>query len=96
MQNCEKILCYTLNMSEHQPDWINWARTLQQWGINQGVASFLEEAGTLNVLLAQLLYISQPLLIGAVPPDSLNVLAQVLENPKDRQGFVAMLREGQG
>ena len=81
-------------MSENQPIWINWARTLQHWGINKGVASLLEAAGSLSVLLAQLLYLSQPLLSGAVSPRSLDAFARVLENPVDRQEFVAVLREG--
>lgn len=80
-------------MSEYQPIWIRWARTLQQWGINQGVASLLEGAGSLSVLLAQVLYLSQPLLVGAVAPGSMNAITQVLENPLDRQEFISILRE---
>lgn len=80
-------------MSETQPIWFRWARTLQQWGINRGVASLLEEAGSLNILLAQLLYLSQPLLIGAVAPNSILALAQALENPADRRKFISVLRE---
>jgi hypothetical protein len=87
-------LCYTLNMSENRPIWINWARTLQNWGINKGVASLLESAGSFGVLVAQLLYIGQPLLSGALPPRSLTIFASVLENPADRQEFVMLLREG--
>ena len=89
-----EILCYTLNMSENRPIWINWARTLQHWGIHKGVASLLESAGTFGVLLAQLLYLSQPLLSGAFPSQSLAVFVGVLENPADRQEFVMLLREG--
>jgi hypothetical protein len=46
------------------------------------------------MFLAQLLYIGQPLLSGAIPSQSLAVFAGVLENPADRREFVMLLREG--
>lgn len=81
-------------MSENQPIWLDWARALQHWGINNGAASILEAGGSLCVLIAQLLYLSQPLLSGAVSSGSLDAFAQVLENPADRQEFISLLREG--
>jgi len=81
-------------MSENQSIWINWARTLQHWGINKGVASLLEAAGSLSVMMAQLLYLSQPLLLGAVSPRSLDAFARVLEDPVERREFVVILRKG--
>jgi hypothetical protein len=89
----QEILCYTLTMSENQPIWIDWARTLKQWGINKGVASLLEAAGSLSVLLAQLFYLSQPLLAGTVSSRSIDTLAHLLDTPADRQAFVKILRE---
>lgn len=86
-------MCYTLIMSENQPVWIIWARTLQRWGLREGVASALEAAGSLSILFAQVLYLSQPLLSGTVSSRSLQAFAQVLENPIDRQEFVSFLRE---
>jgi hypothetical protein len=80
-------------MSENQQNWISWARHLHQWGIKEGVASVLEVAGSLNVLLAQLLYISQPLVSGIIQSSSLRAVAHTLENPEDRQEFIAFLRE---
>ena len=87
------ILCYTLIMDENQQIWIRWASILQRWGIKDGVASLLETTGSLPVLFAQVLYISQPLLSGAVPSRSIDALAQVLENPSNRREFVSFLRE---
>jgi hypothetical protein len=80
-------------MSENQQNWISWARTLQRWGIKDGVASLLEISGSLSVLLAQIMYISQPILSGAVSSNSIQSLARVLENPDDRREFVSFLRE---
>jgi hypothetical protein len=81
-------------MSENQPIWINWARALHQWGIDKGVASLLEVGGSLNLLFAQLLYISQPLLSGVISTHSLDALARMLENSMERQEFIVILREG--
>jgi hypothetical protein len=81
-------------MSENQPVWINWARTLQQWGMNKGAASLLEQAGSLCVLFAQLVYLSQPLLSGIVSWRSMEALARALEDPADRQKLVSVLRDG--
>ncbi len=81
-------------MSENQPIWIYWARTLEHWGINKGAASLLEAIGSFNVLFAQLVYIGQPLLTGVVSSSTLEAFAHVLENPMDRQAFAAALREG--
>jgi hypothetical protein len=87
------ILCYTLNMDENQQSWRGWASTLQRWGIKEGVASLLESAGSLAVFLAQIVYLSQPLLSGSVSTPALQAFARVLENPSDRREFVSFLRE---
>jgi hypothetical protein len=80
-------------MSENQQTWTNWARTLQRWGIKDGVASLLEMAGSLNLFLAQILYLFQPMLSGAVSHSSLSAVAQVLEDPDNRREFITFLRE---
>jgi len=80
-------------MDENQHIWISWARNLQRWGIKEGVASFLDMAGSLSVLFAQLIYLSQPMLSGAISSHSLHAIARVLENPADRREFVSFLRE---
>jgi hypothetical protein len=80
-------------MSENQRSWINWARTLQRWGIKDGMASLLEITGSLNVLLAQIVYLTQPMLSGALSSSSLIAFARVLENPDDRREFITFLRE---
>jgi len=87
------ILCYTLNMVEDRQMWANWARILQWWGLKEPIASFLESAGALNVILAQVVYISQPLFSGVVNPGSLDNFAQVLEDPATRTEFVSYLKE---
>ena len=75
-------------MDENQHIWSGWASTLQRWGIKDGVASLLETTGSLMVLFAQVLYLSQPLVSGAISSRSLRAFAQVLENPADRREIV--------
>jgi hypothetical protein len=87
------ILCYTLNMGENRQIWESWVRALHRWGVDETVAFLLEAAGGLNVMLAQVMYLSQPLFSGAVASGSLEKLAQMLENPAMRREFVSFLKE---
>ncbi len=80
-------------MSENQQNWIEWARTLQRWGIKDGMASLLEITGSLGVILAQIVYVFQPMLSGALSSSSLLAFARVLEEPEVRRKFITFLRE---
>jgi len=80
-------------MDENQPLWASWSRVLHRWGVSNSVAAVLEGAGSLSLLAAQIVYLSQPLLSGAVSAHSFQALAQVLENPAQKQAFVSFLRE---
>jgi hypothetical protein len=80
-------------MSENQQNWMNWARVLQRWGIKDGVATLLEITGSLGVLAAQIVYLSQPILTGALSSSSLQSIARVLEDPDRRREFISFLRE---
>jgi hypothetical protein len=80
-------------MHENQSIWISWSRAFRQWGISEGVASVLEGSGSLSLLAAELVYISQPLLSGVLSTRSLQALAQILENPAEKREFVTLLRE---
>jgi hypothetical protein len=80
-------------MSENQQNWMDWARILHRWGLKDGMASLLEITGSLGVLLAQIVYLCQPMLSGALSSSSLLAFARVLENPDDRRDFITFLRE---
>jgi hypothetical protein len=62
-------------MNENQSIWISWSRVLHRWEISEGVASVLEGAGSLSMLAAQILYLSQPLLSGVISAHSLQAFA---------------------
>lgn len=73
--------------------WWAWSVKLKQFGIAGWLAEFLEAAGPLNILGAQLLYIGQPLLSQFWSWNSLEKAAHLLENPVERLVFTRFLRE---
>ncbi len=89
----QRFLCYTLRMSENQHIWNRWARVLHRWGLNEGMAHLLEGSGSLSLLAAQALYLSQPLLSGFISEQTLQAFSQVLEDPAEKRSFVSFLRE---
>ncbi len=70
-----------------------WAKTLQQWGVNDWLATVLEAAGPFSILGAQMVYLCQPLLGKVVSPASLDALAQMLEEPEQTGVLVHLLRQ---
>lgn len=80
-------------MNVNEPLWANWSRVLRHWGVSDNVAAVLEGSGSLSLLAAQLLYLSQPLFSGVMSTQALKALAQVLEDPAQKQAFVSFLRE---
>ena len=86
-------LCYTVFMGSDQHIWRVWASFLQRWGIEDWVASFLEAAGPITILGAQVVYLSQPLLNHTIPEEHLSAMARVLEDSTHTRAFVEFLRE---
>jgi hypothetical protein len=79
-----------------QPDrtfWPEWARLLQRWGLDGLTAALLESAGPLTILLAQLVYFSQPFLRGVLPGSRLQALALLFEDQEESRSFATFLRE---
>jgi hypothetical protein len=75
------------------PIWQVWADRLKGWGMGEFAASVLEASGPINLVGAQLVYISQPVLDGLFPTEHLNALASLLEEPAQTEAFVRTLRE---
>ena len=86
-------MCYTYFMVETPLIWREWARNLQRWRMEQGTAVLLEAAGPLTSLLAQVVYLSQPLLGRLVSPESMVALATMLEEPAQTKAFAEFLRK---
>ncbi len=81
-------------MQSDRSCWEAWARNLQRWGVQEIVAALLDGAGPLTILLAQIVYFSQPFLRGAMPGDRLQALANLFEDPAESRSFATFLREG--
>lgn len=71
----------------------SWAQRLRQWGLHQFAAAFLEASGPLNLVGAQLVYLSQPVLSSVFPNQQLQALAALLEEPDITNAFIHSLRE---
>ena len=69
-------------------------KTLHRWGVENLVASLLEAAGPLTIIVDIAVYIGQPILYGFVPDGHLIVLTGVLEDDDQRDAFVNYIRAG--
>jgi hypothetical protein len=81
-------------MDAKQHIWQVWARSLHRWGLKEVAATFLEAGGPLNLVLAQGIYLVQPLFSSLASKNHLETLADVLEEPEETRSFVNYLREG--
>ena len=81
-------------MKKNHHIWRVWVKALHRWGVDNLVASFLEAAGPLTMIGAQVIYIGQPFLGSFLPVEHLKVLAVVLEQDDEREAFVNFVREG--
>jgi hypothetical protein len=79
-------------MTGDQQIWQSWARTVHRWGIDHMVAAFLEAAGPMTILAAQIIYIGQPFLQPVGQPGRLGALASLLEDPGNTRIFLDMLK----
>jgi hypothetical protein len=80
-------------MLSDRSSWEAWARNLQRWGLREFVAAFLDAAGPMTILLAQVIYFGQPLVRGMAPGDGMQALARLLDSPGESRSFATFLRE---
>jgi hypothetical protein len=73
--------------------WQIWAQTLHRWGLQDFAASFLEAAGPLTLLGAQVVYFGQPFFHGLDRQGHLKALAGMLESTTETAAFITLLRE---
>jgi hypothetical protein len=77
----------------HQKIWNSWANRLQQMGLQHIAAAVLESTGPLNLIGAQFVYLSQPLLNTLLSDEQLIALAHLLEEPSQTAAFISNLQE---
>jgi len=79
-------------MNSDNSIWLDWERNLRKWGIAGGAVVALEAAGSLTVILAQLVYLSQPFVHPFLSDQHMDALARMLEDPCQTQAFTDLLR----
>ena len=72
-----------------------WIQALYKLRLQHFAAAFLEALGPINLLGAQLVYLSQPILSPFVPQEQSQDFASILEDPSETEIFVRALREYQ-
>ena len=80
-------------MMKNRNIWHMWADKLHQWGVEPFVTSWLEVAGPINILGAQFIHLSHPILRDVIAEEHINALADLLENPIVARDFVEYLNK---
>ena len=69
-----------------------WIKTLYNLRLQNLTATFLEALGPMNLLGAQLVYLSQPVLSPFISKDQSQDFAKILEDPSETALFIEALR----
>jgi len=69
-----------------------WIESLYKLRLQDLTATFLEALGPMNLLGAQLVYLSQPVLSSFIPKDQTQDFAKILEDPSETALFIDALR----
>ena len=80
-------------MKQTSLNWQIWADNLNRWGVKDLTVTILEALGPLSLLGAQLVYVGQPFLDPFFRKGHLDAMANLLENPQEKQAFIAYLRQ---
>ena len=77
---------------EKQENREKWIQTLYKYRLQNFAAAFLEALGPINLLGAQLVYLSQPILSPFFSNDQPLDFARILEDPSETALFIKELR----
>ena len=69
-----------------------WIESLYKLRLQNLTATFLEALGPMNLLGAQLVYLSQPVLSSFVAKEQTEDFAKILEDPSETEIFIEALR----
>lgn len=73
-------------------NWLDWDHFLQHWGIKDSAAALIESSGPMNIFLAQIIHVGQPILHCFWPDGHLDKFAEMLEDQQQSGDFVSFLR----
>jgi hypothetical protein len=80
---------------ENQENREKWIQTLYKLRLQNFFATILEALGPVNILGAQLVYLSQPILSPFISLEQSRDFAKILEDPSETASFVKALRNFQ-
>ena len=80
-------------MKQNSQIWQICAENLKRWGVKDLTVTILEALGPLSLLGAQLVYVGQPFMDSFFPKGYSEALANLFENPQEKQEFIAFLRQ---
>jgi len=83
-------------MENDQIYWNGWIHAIQRWNLGGIVAFFLQSTGPLSVVMAQLVYMGQPLFATSPGDARWSALGRLLESQSSRNQFVSCLHEEAG
>jgi hypothetical protein len=72
-----------------------WIQTLYKLRLQNFFATLLEALGPVNILGAQLVYLTQPILSLFISSEQSQDIARILEDPSETAGFIRALRSYQ-
>jgi hypothetical protein len=70
-----------------------WIQALYKLRLQNFAAAFLEALGPVNLLGAQLVYLSQPILSPFISQEKSQDFARILEDPSETEIFIKALRD---
>ena len=80
---------------ENQKNREKWIQALHKLRLQTFAAAFLEALGPVNLLGAQLVYLSQPILSPFISQEQSQDFARILEDPSETRVFIEALRNYQ-
>jgi len=72
-----------------------WIQALYKLRLQNLAAAFLEALGPVNLLGAQLVYLSQPILSPLISQEQSQDIASILEDPSETENFIKALHNHQ-
>ncbi|MCS7248787.1 MAG: hypothetical protein NZ840_11175 [Anaerolineales bacterium] len=80
-------------MDDYHHIWLKWAKTLHRWGVAHLGYHLLSELGGMNLVLAQFIYLLEPLFYSQPAGQALSALCALLEEEVHREQFLTLLKE---
>lgn len=82
-------------MNARQRIWQSWTKALRQRGLTELTAWLLESTGPFALIIAQGVYLVQPLIHSLMPDEHWAALTDLLEDRNQQKAFITHLTKGE-